>query len=30
MTRLLPHTASHLSAIQAGAEVMMSFEDAAF
>jgi alkylation response protein AidB-like acyl-CoA dehydrogenase len=30
MTRLLPHTASHLSAIQAGAAVMMEFEDAAF
>jgi len=30
LTRLLPHTASHLSAIQAGAQVMMEFEDAAF
>jgi alkylation response protein AidB-like acyl-CoA dehydrogenase len=30
MTRLLPQTVSLLSAIQAGGEVMMSFEDAAF
>jgi alkylation response protein AidB-like acyl-CoA dehydrogenase len=30
MTRLLPQTASLLTTIQAGAEVMMEFEDAAF
>ena len=30
MTRLLPQTAALLSAVQAGAEVMMEFEDAAF